>query len=264
MIFFKKCLYNKKNKFLWHKQFKSIHYMATILEPLNVSCKNIAIIAPHADDELIGCFSMIKNANIFLCSLTGTNKSLDNKLTREKEFISICDDLKLRYYISKGNLLNDLTDYILLNRPNLIALPCAIDWHSEHRMINNMVAQICYENGFFPTIIWYQISVPLARNEINRMNVISKKEQQKKWILFKKYYKSQLSININRFIFVENHFIKHKCIEPFIELDFHKFYSMVKRIKDKDDKLNNIKDEINIIDKINNSSSVLYKEMKGD
>ena len=68
--------------------------------------KNILIIAPHADDEYVGCCEFIRQyrknntIHVFLCSFLGSNSNKENRITRENEFAESCRRLGLEYTIA--------------------------------------------------------------------------------------------------------------------------------------------------------------------
>ena len=73
---------------------------------LNFKNERLLIIAPHADDEILGCFGLIdlikkKNGGkvyVQIMTLGGYSKLGDKKVTKEKwkaEFLKVCNFLKI-------------------------------------------------------------------------------------------------------------------------------------------------------------------------
>ena len=171
-----------------------------------ISCDGISlIIAPHADDELIGCFSFIKkhpNSIVLYCGLLGSHNNEENAIIRRREFISFCEANAIRYKLLGRNLKKEIISEILILRPSNILIPSFVDWHNEHRLINTIVLDLV---DYFQScnIIWYRISVPIML--YNYSVEESKHDYISKWKNFLLYYQSQKSINYRRFQFVEKH-----------------------------------------------------------
>lgn len=100
----------------------------------------ILIIVPHSDDELIGCHQFIRhninNATLFYCGFTGKNKTQENHIVRLDEFKKYCEQSNCKYVVSSENVKEDLYSYLDEAKPDIVAIPSMVDWHSEHRVIN--------------------------------------------------------------------------------------------------------------------------------
>lgn len=168
---------------------------------------NCLIVVPHADDELIGCYQIIKllrrNVRLFYCGYTGYDDSNKNKKTRLAEFIKFAESEKLTYHVSHNNVYEDLKKVISEYKPNTIFLPSYVDWHWQHRECNTICLKILEELKFSPDIAWYQISIPLPYSLINYRVTMDKSLQNIKWKVFRNIYKSQKNLPCLRFKIIE-------------------------------------------------------------
>lgn len=165
------------------------------------------IIAPHADDELIGCFSYIKehpNSIVLYCGLLGSHYNEENANIRKREFVSFCEANRISFKILNNKLMEEIGAAIQEIKPSNVLIPSFVDWHYEHRLINSIVLDLeDYLTGC--NIIWYRISVPIML--YNYSVEESKQDYINKWENFHLHYQSQKSINYKRFQFVEKHCI---------------------------------------------------------
>ena len=127
---------------------------------LNLKNERLLIIAPHADDEILGCFGLIdfikKNKGkvyIQVMTLGGYLKIGGKKITKEKwksEFLKVCDFLKIDGYdigyfddeIRHLDLIpqSDLIELIEFKskvsiskiKPTIVAIPTIFSTHQDH------------------------------------------------------------------------------------------------------------------------------------
>lgn len=198
------------NELLWLRQSNSLSksfsgYCKHI--PSALDYKRILIIVPHADDELVGCFNLIKqnkeSVNLFYLGLTGANCEQKNKTIRQGEFESLCKNINVKCVISEGEIIFELTEFISVYSPDLILLPSYIDWHKEHRDAHYYVERAMENMSQTPQIGLYKISMPLVNNQIDYIIKMNKFDQYEKWETFEKYYKSQSNIPQARFRYEE-------------------------------------------------------------
>ena len=201
---------NGLKRIRWRKETKHMSLyigMPSTAEAFQPDGK-ILVVAPHADDELIGCHQLIlnhrENVVLFYCAFLGSNQNESNRRTREKEFLDYAHAMDVRYIISSpGNVLNDLRLAINDIKPSYLLLPTIVDWHSEHRLINELCLDLFPSTSSPIKICWYHISIPIPRDFINSFVDMSKEQHNYKWGLMKKCYPSQLHMDIARFRFVE-------------------------------------------------------------
>lgn len=130
------------------------------------STKNIVILSPHIDDELIGCFSLLKNRLvkkvIYFFDLTDERKS--EALAVAKEF-----DFEVSF-----NGWEELIDDNLI-----VYAPVCFDKHPHHKAVN------LYAKTLTNKICYYSIDMNNSFNRLSEEDVNLKRE-----LLFK-FYKSQ-------------------------------------------------------------------------
>jgi hypothetical protein len=87
--------------------------------------KDIVIIAPHPDDEIIGCYEVIKNAqrNVFIVY----NPTDD--IVRQKEVLKLRSSFP---QIKSQFFLNEIPP-ALLHKNNVLYYPCREDTHPSHQ-----------------------------------------------------------------------------------------------------------------------------------
>lgn len=211
--------------------------------------EKLLIIVPHADDELIGCYQLIKNFkdNVILlyCNFTGSNNEIENSKIRKLEFLRFCKKNNINYLFTDTEA--KLVKEVMKNDMDYIFLPCFIDWHNEHRKISEIIRKI---NLNKIKIGMYQISVPLLLDLKNFYVSLDKFESKNKWNDFKESYPSQSNLPTLRFILNEKLNKKNKKIyanESFCILEscewINKYDTFLEKIDGK--KLENLKFKIN-------------------
>ena len=196
-----------KKRFKWHKEMvavkKLIKSSKTVVDT-NICFKNLLILAPHSDDEWIGCSSLLidETSNCIVCSMDMDGGN--NALEKEKRFCEMQQLSKIfKHHLIR--LENDktleLTRFIYEKQPDYIAVPFFTDWHPEHietmRCLKNSLGD--YQCG----ILMYQVSCPIPISAVNCALATSKKQFKKKWNLFKQVYQTQKNIPWMRFAFLE-------------------------------------------------------------
>ena len=170
---------------------------------------DILVIAPHADDELIGCHQMMVNhssqVTVFYCGFLGSNLNENNRKKRKKEFVEYVQTIGVNFFLSTpDHLIEDLEDTIITLSPSFVFLPSFVDWHPEHRKINDICIPLFERYIPNSKVCWYHVSMPIPRDYITIVSNLTRKQHECKWELMKNIYKSQLHMNIKRFRFVES------------------------------------------------------------
>lgn len=177
-----------------HKKYK--------IEKYNLDAEKILIIVPHADDELIGCYQFMKSTNakvrLFYCNMTGSNTDVNNKDIRKNEFKELCHKNGFEYSVSDEIIEQSLNKAIREYNPDAIFLPSIVDWHPQHREVNDITRTILYNTGKKPKMIWYQVTVPIDYKWVNYYVPMNKHQQNEKWEMFSHAYKSQNSMPLMR------------------------------------------------------------------
>ena len=125
--------------------------------------KNILVLAPHPDDETLGCGGSIlkhvaEGANVFWCIFTTLSKSHNYFKEREKEILKVSKSYKFKKIYkmnfltakldsySKDEIINELKKVIKSCKPSLIYCPFSDDAHSDHRIILTQISGLTFLN----------------------------------------------------------------------------------------------------------------------
>ena len=253
----------------WYFQKKSLNISKLSSNSFQVLPEgNILLLVPHADDELIGCHNLIKShlnrTYIFYFSFLGHNYNEDNRCIREEEFRNYMHHIGVKYIISSSkNCKEDLSKVILRIKPSTIFLPSYIDWHPEHRLVNNILANCLNINHINPLIGWYHVSLPIPTAYINYAIPMNSQEHNEKWEYLKKFYPSQQKMDTDRFKFFETLFVDQdkNILEVFMMLKPQYWYSVISKLSKQELNLNNTKFFLGDICKMYNSVQSFYNKL---
>lgn len=239
-----------------------------------VDAERLLLISPHADDELLSSFSLIKRkkVDVYYCGLTGSTNSESNRETRKRELESFCSAMKIRLFHGDEHFTG-LTEILSNHTYDAILLPSIVDWHHEHRLVNYRLLSTLTTHVLAPRILWYTISVPMYGREKDLCySLLSREEQGEKVQLFEKCYPSQTGININRFSIRERINalpIGGYAAEVFSSLSFEEWTRVVKKVRDAETERENellsnlqaLKHLTNDLAKISNLSIKIHKSL---
>lgn len=163
--------------------------------------KKILILSPHADDEWIGCSSLITSGicevDVLYYQLYGYNQSERNKSIRDHEILDCSKD---NHYtlITSTNPSDKLKELLLSNNYDAVFSPSPIDWHWEHRYVFDTLAKVFSEikDRLDINVFLYFISVPPIKYSNVYSSSYDKTYQVNKWSYFNKRYASQKMPNI--------------------------------------------------------------------
>lgn len=111
----------------------------TIL-PTELINASVTVIAPHPDDELIGCLSLIETGRVSrVIYLEVPNDQ------REAEAKNVCQSFGMEY------LALGLEDVIDMHVDGLVMLPSLVDGHPLHRKAAAILPDVCEFVGFYST-----------------------------------------------------------------------------------------------------------------
>lgn len=252
----------------WKRQSKAIGFFDLRNIPSFHHDGNILIIAPHADDELIGCHQLINanknNVTIFYCALLGSNSSLDNRKCRRNEFREYVKSIGCNSYIADSSkLVEDMVNCITMSSPTCIMLPSYIDWHPEHRLVNQLVFKIVssmYDSGL--TIGWYHVSLPIPPKYINCRIAMDKTMFRVKWNAMKEYYPSQMHIDIDRFKYIERLFSSNEYAnETYITMPLDQWKQHIERGYVLVERINAMKSIVGNIREMYHQTASLYGQI---
>lgn len=187
--------------------------------------KNILIIAPHADDEILGCGGIIskfskKKINIYVAIMTNASKG-DVKLFSKSKIQNIRNEClkankklgvkKVFFYDFPAPKLDQFPIYkisekinILLKKTNCetVFLPYGYDLHKDHQRIYEASLVACrpIHKSFVKNIFCYETLSEtewgLRCFDPNYFEILSNSELENKIIAFKEY-KSQIQKNFH-------------------------------------------------------------------
>lgn len=200
----KRCFLGLVNRIRWQLQYqklaKGLRRENCVQREEWYKNSKILLIVPHADDELISSYTLLRRSNditIYYCGFTGSNNSETNRVTRRNEIIKICSELKVRIIEGNGDYDN-LEQVIEHGQYDKLLLPSLVDWHPEHRIISYMIQVICEKNGISPAIYTYSVTVPNESKKQLLCNPMTKEELDLKYNLFSKVYLSQRMMPVER------------------------------------------------------------------
>jgi LmbE family N-acetylglucosaminyl deacetylase len=146
---------------------------------------NVLILAPHPDDEAIGCGGSVAIhatkgdtvSAVFLTSGELGLKSLprdEARATREQEARKSCALLGITHFeffrgpdwmLSEAlrELAPRLSDALKSNRPQLVYLPHPLDWHPDHQVCLPLLrAALLQSNIAVPELRGYEVWTPMT------------------------------------------------------------------------------------------------------
>lgn len=104
------------------------------------SKKKVLIIAPHADDEIFWCYSLLKGSTVIvLGGRTEDAKNISRKLANEIGYTLILANFKDREYYNSFNEIRELIEKeVKIVKPEEIYYP-AITHHQDHNTVNEIM-----------------------------------------------------------------------------------------------------------------------------
>jgi LmbE family N-acetylglucosaminyl deacetylase len=191
--------------------------------------ETILIVAPHADDELIGCDGFMRQFRadvpvfVFLCAMTGGDTSPENRRRRAEEFKNYCSRVGVSFRVSGTDIQRDLKTCIEEIRPSRIFVTSLIDPHGEHRQANRFLYEALRHTDCRPSVCWYGVSLPVYPAFVNQVVPLTGEEQERKWSGFRQAYPSQAHLHVKRFRLEEK--IAGSCVhshaaECFVAMDY--------------------------------------------
>ena len=187
-------LYKLKINISWFWDRIIIRHHTPVLESPHIlpDCKTL-ILAPHSDDEWIGCSQIIQgNTEVLICNMDmpgGDSKSLHD--IRYKEMLSLATRFNRRVEtVASDKRAEGLLDVIKSYRPEVVFLPFFTDWHEEHIAVMKTLENVAeFLDGI--KIGMYPVSLPLEPRYITHYRPLGKRELEFKWKTFKTVYRTQ-------------------------------------------------------------------------
>jgi len=192
------------NSVYWKLQYRKIIKTEEKTEAIRILPieGNSLFLVPHADDELLSSYCTINNLSseiaLYYFGFVGSNSNKENIKRRYDEFISFCKLVQVQYIIADDGF-NNLGNIVRNKEIRRAFLPSLVDWHYEHRKTNYLFLEQCEKEGSRPDIFWYQVTVPIVNNRCKIVLPIEPDEQEKKYRVFKRIYRSQRHMPLLRF-----------------------------------------------------------------
>lgn len=168
-----------------------------------LSGQRILVLAPHVDDEVIGCGGALvhhkmRGAAVSVAYITDSARSFHPSLSREavsrlraEEARQVQEYLGFNeiYFMNcpDGNVeghphaQGKLIDILKSTAYDVIYLPFFVDHHRDHLYTNTLLLRIIGELELKPTIVAYPVQVPMPLSFINRVisidDAIEKKQR---------------------------------------------------------------------------------------
>ena len=193
----------------WYSQFVKTKKEGLVPEHLNAleikTEDKIVILAPHADDEWIGSYSVLnlhhQNVSCVYFNLYGEDASEGNVKTRNGEIKTSSDYCGFHLINNYGNDVKSLVE--VLRNATVCFIPSPYDWHDEHRKVFQtfVSSYMRITNGEKSklSVYYYSVSVPHSCNEGQYYLPMTKKDVNEKWMQFKKIYRSQSFMPAKRY-----------------------------------------------------------------
>lgn len=196
----------KKNELKWKADANKLRLLYSCKNlPKFDKCNNTIILIPHADDEWVGCSTIVNsNSDVILCNMDmsgGDSESLHEQRFKELEYVAKLHQNRIITLIEDKKTA--LGKVILDNHIKNVFVPFFFDWHQEHRETMYILRETLKELEEDISVIMYQVSIPIVESRINFANGYDKKTWNLKWNNFEKFYKTQVSIPYKRFAFSE-------------------------------------------------------------
>lgn len=189
------------------------------IKEVNIINENILVLAPHPDDESIGCSGlMLKYPNKIkvVCLTDGrygdSEISTQNMIRiREDEFKNAMNEAKIKDYqflsIEDGTIKESFNDFCKINFKDFkhIFIPNYLDKHFDHKAVSHHVSSLIQNKKISndTLIYYYEVwnTVPVVNSYINLSFNIDKKRQ-----IIKKYSSQLKHIDYSEKIIGLNNF----------------------------------------------------------
>lgn len=199
--YIKKFILSTRWRLLWYAEFYAVKIKKLIpfnVTPLEIkSSDSILILAPHADDEWVGCYSLLKSKKegITCCymNLYGKDYSASNISTRTQEIMKSSQYWGFDLRIINNDSIEDIKECIIGKSKCFI--PSPYDWHPEHRktfcLFYKAYSLLSDSQKEGVNVYYYSVSVPHSNREVLDYIPLTKEEICQKWIEFNNIYSSQ-------------------------------------------------------------------------
>lgn len=190
-------------RLLWKAAVYRYRYSSKSISTVSLDTDGtFLILAPHSDDEWIGCSQIIQNCpKAVICNMDmGGGDSADIHKQRREEMASLAERFGKRFTTLGKDKVSDLREIIQKEQPSYVLVPHYMDWHPEHFMVMNYLKQVVQDDTFQSIVLTYQVSVPIVARENIVCFPLTKQQLLYKWQVFADIYKTQEFMPVERFM----------------------------------------------------------------
>lgn len=192
-----------KQEKVWKQQTQYWRGKISPIQLMNIPhYEKILILAPHDDDEWIGCSHFIRNyQNAIVC-----NMDMDGGDTSEMHAVRLQEMKNLASMFGREFVTVDkdkiitLKKIVLEKRPDYICVPCFFDWHPEHIQVMNILKEVLILSKYSCQVVMYQVSLPIPPSLCNMVIPFNSRVFKYKWNTFVNVYPTQTKIAYKRFM----------------------------------------------------------------
>jgi hypothetical protein len=102
--------------------------------------KKYVVVAPHPDDELIGCYHLFRKKLVKKVLYYNLNRM---SKARQKEAVNFCKDMGVEYNILTDSSISELS------KTETYLIPFSTDHHPEHKWIHSLFKHHFTNIGFY-------------------------------------------------------------------------------------------------------------------
>lgn len=161
------------NKIFRFYEFIQPHIKYSLPVEDKLPAKNALVIAPHLDDESIGCGGTIylhtKSGGIVdVLFCTSDNETRRKEAENASKILGIRDKLFFDFPIESLDSQRSLPDKLIqlfeLKKPDIVFVPFWLDNHTDHRAVNKALIAISNKKKYDFLIYSYPVWFPLYPN----------------------------------------------------------------------------------------------------
>ena len=174
---------------------------------------NVLVIAPHPDDETLGCGGTLLNHyhngdKLFWLIMTSMNESIgfssEQIISRKKEIQDVAEAYNFEDYkiapfsatsldqIAFSQIVSFISDYIKKIKPNLMYIPFFDDVHTDHKVVYRASVS-CAKTFNHPTIEKVRVYETLSETEQN-IDYLKEHFSPNLWVDISKTIKKKIEI----------------------------------------------------------------------
>lgn len=211
--------------------------------------KCILILAPHSDDEWVGCSQLLQsNNNIIVLNMDMSGgDSVEFHQERFKEMKAVSEKIGYSLLTVCEDKISFLQDYLENQAVDLIMVPCYFDWHSEHIDVMHMLNDAGKAAGYKNRVAMYQVSLPIPPQLITHGNTMTKEAVKEKWKELKLFYPTQRHLPAKRFLLnerINGALTRTYALEGYAIMEFEDWCNDLERYELSEDKRNYLYDNL--------------------